>query len=163
MDALSRRVAASVALGLVSGIALIGLYLLVVSVAQGADHALALLWNDALFVSLISAGFGTQIGLFVYVRLLQRDLAREALVLAGTGTATSSLSMVACCAHHLADLLPVVGLPGIALFLVEYRTPLMLLGLATNAAGIAMMLRVLRDITADVRVVARHSPAVPSA
>ncbi len=157
MDALAvtRRAALSIAFGALGAAALIGLYLGLVTWAQGAEHALELLWGDRVFVGLISAGFGTQVGLFTYLRLLQRAMARESVALAGAGTATSSVSMVACCAHHLADVLPILGLSGLAVFLVELRTPLMLLGIATNLVGIAVMLRQLRRIRGGYRVVAR--------
>lgn len=158
---MTRRVALSIALGALAAFALAGLYLGIVTWAQGADHALELLLDDRLFVALIAAGFGTQIGLFTYVRLLQRALARESVTLAGAGTATSSISMVACCAHHLADVLPVIGVSGLAVFLVEFRTPLMLLGLATNLAGIGVMLWQLRRIRGGYRVIsARGAVAV---
>ena len=158
---MTRRVALSIALGALAAFGLAGLYLGIVTWAQGVDHALQLLWDDRLFVGLIAAGFGTQIGLFTYVRLLQRALARESVALAGAGTATSSISMVACCAHHLADVLPVIGVSGLAVFLVEFRTPLMLLGLATNLAGIAVMLWQLRRIRGGYRVIsARDAVAV---
>lgn len=156
---MTRRVALSIAFGIVGALALVLLYLGIVTVAQGSEHALELLWDDRLFVSLVSAGFGTQIGLFSYVRMLQRDLARESVALAGAGTATSSISMVACCAHHLTDVLPIVGLSGVAVFLVDFRTPLMLLGLATNAVGIAVMLRELRRFTSGYYVIARRATA----
>ncbi len=153
---MTRRVALSIALGAVGALALVALYLGIVSWAEGADHALQLLWSDRLFVGVISAGFGTQVGLFAYLRLLQRAMARESVALAGAGTATSSISMVACCAHHLADVLPIVGLSGLAVFLVEFRTPLMLLGIATNLAGIAVMLRQLMRIRGGYRVASRR-------
>ena len=153
---MTRRVAISIAAGLLGALALVGLYLGIVTWAQGTDHALELLWSDRLFVGLISAGFGTQVGLFTDLQLLQRAMARESVALAGAGTATSSISMVACCAHHLADVLPIVGLSGLAVFLVEFRTPLMLLGIATNLAGIAVLLRQLMRIRGGYRRVARR-------
>ena len=156
---MSRRVAFSAGAGFVAGVALVGLYLLLVSWAQGVDHALELLWGDRLFVGIISAGFGTQVGLFTYLRLLQRAMQRESVALAGAGTATSSISMVACCAHHLADVLPIVGLSGLAVFLVEFRTSLMLLGVATNGVGIVVMLRQLRRIRGGYHVVSRTGAA----
>lgn len=67
--------------------------------------------------------------------------------------------MVACCAHHVADVLPIVGLSGLAVFLVEFRTPLMLFGLATNALGIVVMLRELRRITGGYCLVTRRGAA----
>lgn len=67
--------------------------------------------------------------------------------------------MIACCAHHLADVLPILGLSGLAVFLVEARAPLMLIGIATNLGGIGIMLRDLRRIGARP-VVIRSTAAV---
>lgn len=142
---MNRRHALAIGAGFVGALALIALYLGIVSWAQGREHALELIWSDRVFVGLISAGFGTQVGLFTYLKLLQRA-ARGSGALAGAGTATSSVSMVACCAHHVADVLPILGLSGLAVFLVEFRTPLMLLGIATNLVGIAVMIRELRRL-----------------
>lgn len=152
---MTRRAVLSVAAGVVGGLALVGLYLGLVTWAQGPAHALELLWGDRLFVGLISAGFGTQVGLFTYLRLLQRAMQRESVALAGAGTATSSISMVACCAHHLTDVLPIVGLSGLAVFLVDFRTPLMIVGIATNLVGIVVMLRQLRRIRGGYHIVSR--------
>lgn len=147
-----RRGLIAAGLGALGALALAGLYLGIVTWAQGSEHAIELLWDDRLFVGAIALGFGTQVGLFSYVRMLQRAVARSSVALAGAGTATSSVSMVACCAHHLADVLPVVGLSGAAVLLVELRTPLMLIGIATNLVGIAVMLRELRRMRGHYRM-----------
>ena len=52
--------------------------------------------------------------------------------------------MLACCAHHASDVLPLIGLSGAALFLTDYRVPFMVLGIATNLVGIVVMLRQMR-------------------
>ena len=125
---------------------LTGFYIALVSLAQGFDHALELITGDWYFVGPIVLGFGTQMGLFFYlrakVRLRQGTGTTKAL--AGAGTGTSTVSMVACCAHHLTDVLPIVGLSGAALFLNEFRGPLMGVGILTNGVGIWVMLRVIR-------------------
>jgi hypothetical protein len=48
--------------------------------------------------------------------------------------------MVACCAHHVADVLPLVGLTAAATFLANWKIPFMILGLLTNGVGILVML-----------------------
>jgi hypothetical protein len=48
--------------------------------------------------------------------------------------------MAACCAHHITDVLPILGLTAASAFLAEYRTAFMLVGLGTTLAGIAVML-----------------------
>ncbi len=49
--------------------------------------------------------------------------------------------MVACCAHHLTDVLPMLGLSSAALFLGTYKTWFLAFGLVSNLAGIAFLLR----------------------
>lgn len=118
------------------------LYLGLVTWAQGLTHARELLWDDRYFVAAISAGFGTQVGLFVYVRRMVSLRARGGAATAtATGTGTSTAAMVACCAHHVSDALPVLGLSGAAIFLNDYRIPLMATGLAVNGLAVAFMLR----------------------
>ncbi len=122
--------------------ALVALYLGLVTWAQGLTHARELLWDDRYFVAAISAGFGTQVGLFVYVRRMVSLRARGGAATAtATGTGTSTAAMVACCAHHVSDALPVLGLSGAAIFLNDYRIPLMATGLAVNGLAVAFMLR----------------------
>jgi hypothetical protein len=52
--------------------------------------------------------------------------------------------MLACCAHHVVDLLPIVGLSAAAVFLNAYKTPLFLLGIGMNLIGIVVIARQLR-------------------
>jgi hypothetical protein len=130
------------AAGAVAGLLLVGLYLGLVTWAQGLGHARELLWNDRYFVAGIAAGFGIQVGLFIHVRrLVAKAAAGSAAGITAAGTGTSTVAMVACCAHHVADALPVLGLSGAAIFLNDYRIPLMASGLAVNALGVAFMLR----------------------
>src|SRR3990172_10291758 len=56
--------------GVIAAASLVGLYLGLVTWAQGFDHAADLLWGDRYFVAAIAAGFGLQAGLFVYLRRL---------------------------------------------------------------------------------------------
>ena len=133
----------SMAIGLVGAGALLGLYLGIISLAQGVEHALGQLAADALFVGLIAAGFGTQIALFAELRTVdRRHRASAAITAAGTGTSTAA--MLACCAHHLVDLLPLFGLSAAAVFLNAYKTPLFLVGIGMNVIGILVIARQLQ-------------------
>lgn len=134
------------AAGIVASAALLGLTAGLVTLAQGFDHATELLLGDWYLVLPIVAGFGIQVGLFVEMRrrLRRREGTRQATAVTGASTGTSGVAMVACCAHHLADVLPFLGLSGAALLLAEYRQPMMVLGLAMNLVGITMMVRMLR-------------------
>ena len=144
----------SVAAGLVSGIALLGLYLTIISLAQGVDHAFEQLATDALFVGLIAMGFGTQVALFVELRAVDRQH-RAAAAVTAAGTGTSAAAMLACCAHHLVDLLPLVGLSAAAVFLNDYKTPLFLVGIGMNLLGIVVIARQLRRARRACAVIER--------
>jgi hypothetical protein len=126
------------AFGLLGALALLGVYLGLLTLAQGWTHALGQLAEDGWMIGAITAGFGTQVGLFTYLRRLQ---AHAAIGGVAVSTGTSTTAMVACCAHHLADVLPVLGLSGAAIVLNAYRSPLLWLGLVMNLAGVAYLLR----------------------
>src|SRR3990172_4576601 len=122
--------------GVLGALALIGLYLGLVTWAQGFSHARELIWDDRYFVATIAGGFGLQVGLFVHLRRLLSARAKgSAGAATAAGTGTSTVAMLACCAHHVAYTLPVLGLSGVAIFLNDYRLPVMAVGIAVNAAG----------------------------
>ena len=154
--------ARSVAAGVVSAAALLGVYLAIISLAQGVEHAFEQLAADALFVGLIAAGFGTQVGLLVELRTVDRRHRASAAVTAA-GTGTSAAAMLACCAHHLVDLLPLVGLSAAAVFLNAYKTPLFLVGIGMNVIGIVVIARQLRRARRACAVVlAAAEPGPPA-
>ena len=128
--------------GVASAVLLVGLYLGLVTWAQDWSHARDLLWGDRYFVGSIALGFAIQAGLYVHLRQVvrRRRLAGPTAVTAA-GTGASSVAMVACCAHHVADTLPLLGLSGLAVFLADYRIPIMALGIGVNVIGVAVMLR----------------------
>jgi len=130
------RLTREIALGVTGGIALLGFYLGVVTLAQGRSHAIELLLQDAWFVGPIAIGFGAQIGLFAHLRGV-RTRAAKAGMAAGTGTSTAA--MLACCAHHLTEILPLLGVSAAAVFLETFKVPLLWLGLTANAAGVAYL------------------------
>jgi hypothetical protein len=132
--------ARSIVAGLIGSTALLAVYLGIISLAQGLEHALEQLILDAPFVGLIAAGFGTQVGLFVELRAVDRHHRASAAVTAA-GTGTSAAAMLACCAHHVVDLLPIVGLSAAAVFLNDYKTPLFLVGIGMNIIGIVVIAR----------------------
>lgn len=127
--------------GLGAVLGLLTIYLGIITLAQGWGHALQQLSEDRWFIGAISAGFGTQMGLFVYLRGLHAQAMTRGVV---ASTGTSTVAMVACCAHHLVDVLPIVGLSGAAIFLNDYKLPLLWLGILMNAAGIVYLLSQIR-------------------
>jgi copper chaperone CopZ len=130
-----------VLIGLVATAGLLVFYVGLITLAQDWTHAVEQLSLDRWFVGAIAAGFGTQAGLFAYLRTLHGTAAAGG-VAASTGTSTAA--MLACCAHHLTDVVPVLGLSGAAVFLNLYKTPLLWLGILMNLAGIVFMLSQVR-------------------
>lgn len=95
------------------------------------------------WMSLLIIGFGIQAGLFWLIRKGYHFSIHEkhdAKMTAGTSSAVSGMAMVACCAHHLVDILPILGLSAAALFLSEYQEQLLIFGIVANLIGIVMML-----------------------
>lgn len=129
------------AAGLLAAGALLAFYLGVITLAQDWGHAWGQLKADGPFVGALTAGFGIQVGLWVYLR---SQHARTPATGVAAGGSTSGVAMLACCAHHLAEVLPIVGLWGAALFLAEVKLPLLWLGLSLNLAGILYLLRQIR-------------------
>lgn len=128
--------------GLLAALGLLGFYLGIITLAQGWGHAIQQLADDRNFISAIALGFGMQIGLYTYLRGLQAHAASGG-VAASTGTSTAA--MLACCAHHLADILPIVGAASAAAFLNAYKTPMLWLGIIMNLIGIVYLLYKVRQ------------------
>jgi len=141
--ATARDKSTAAAAGLLAATVLVGVYLGLVTWGQGLEHAVQLLGDEWYLVGPIAGGFGLQIGLFVRVRQLARRRSAAPTALAASGTGASTAGMLACCAHHVSDVVPLLGLSGATVFLNDYRVPFMAAGLAVNAVGVAVMLRLL--------------------
>ena len=140
------RIMLPIGAGLAGAVLLTGLYLGLVSWVENPQHAVEFLWQDRWIVLPIILGFGVQVAL--YVILKKRLFMPVASVgpsglMTGASGATSSIAMAACCAHHVTDVLPILGLSAAATFLAEYRTAFMLVGLGTTVVGISVMLVIL--------------------
>jgi hypothetical protein len=130
--------------GTIAAAALGMFYALVVGGVGGVAHLGQQAGEDWPWLALILAGFGTQVALFVELRR-RRQLHDAAMrTAAGGGAGASAVGMVACCAHHIADLAPIIGVSGVAVFLTDYRVPIMIVGIAINAFGVFLAVRRLR-------------------
>ena len=88
------------------------------------------------YVLPLGAGFGAQIGLYVYLKQLALNHEHCRSVVAASGT-TSTAAMMACCTHYLANILHVIGAAGAVTLVSQYQVELFWIGLAFNAAGLA--------------------------
>lgn len=125
--------------GVVSTLALLAVYALVVSAVSGTRFAaeqFAVYWY---FLVSLALGFGIQMSLYAYMRQIMRSTSSTRAV-AVTGT-TSALSMISCCAHYLVTIMPALGVAGLAMFAARYQVPLFWVGIMFNLAGIVFMTR----------------------
>jgi len=122
------------------------LYFGIVSLAESPQHALELFWEDRWFVFPIIIGFGIQSALYI---ILKKQLfipvaqTGPSGAMTGASGGVSTAAMAACCAHHVADVLPILGLTAAAAFLAEYRIAFMALGLGMTFLCIVVMLTIL--------------------
>ena len=130
--------------GISASFILLSLFFIIVSLTESFDHALSEFFDYYLFLIPLAAGFGIQIGLGSYINaaLRVRNAANSAAV---TNGGISTGSMIACCAHHLTDVIPLFGLSLIATFLASYQAFFMSIGLFANIIGILFMLDIAKN------------------
>lgn len=134
--------------GLLASVGLSLFYVLVVAGASGSwDHLGQQARQDWYYLVAIVSGFGMQVAMVSELRRRHR-LHRQAAVAGGAGAGASTAGMVACCAHHLADVAPFIGATGAAAFLTDHRVAFMVVGVAVNALGVAVSGWRLRRVSA---------------
>lgn len=120
--------------------ALLAVYFSVVILISGWSFALDQFARFWYFIVSLAVGFGIQIGLYAYLKNAVRQKNGSGGVLAVSGT-TSTVAMLSCCSHYLANILPVIGAVGIIGFISQYQVELFWIGLAFNIFGIAYVSR----------------------
>lgn len=152
---------------------LFAIYFGIVSWAESPRHALDFFVQDRWLVVPILLGFGVQVGLYSVLKLGlylptstsihdQHPTGKAQAATMGAGGTTSTIAMVACCAHHAADVLPILGLTAAATFLAEYRTAFMVVGLVSNLIGIAVILNSLRKAREHAQTMLVHNSLTES-
>ena len=121
----------------------------IASLAEGSlKSGYSAFLSNGIFVYLIPLAVGIQMGLFRHHRNMtaEKNLCGSEKV-GITGSVTSSLTMLACCLHHVSDLLPTVGfILATSSFLIQYRDTIIIIGLLANVAGSAYIARaILKD------------------
>ncbi len=140
----------SLTVGVLAAIGMAAFYVGVVAGVSGSwTHLQDQIRADWYLLALVVAGFATQVALFTELRRRHR-LQAAVTAASGGGAGASAVGMVACCAHHLADLVPFLGASGAATFLYDYKLWFVLVGVGMNAFGVALATRRLR-----------HTPLVP--
>jgi len=124
-----------------SGLFLI--YILIISLAQSFTHAIDEFVSLYYLLIPLIAGFGIQVSLFSYSRQYMKAMRQGSIYVTVSG-GLSTASMIACCAHHLTDILPFIGVTAAAIFLTAYQTFFIILGLLSNVIGITVMLALIQ-------------------
>ena len=127
------------------------LYFGIISWAESVSHAIEFFWQDRWIVIPIIIGFGVQTALYTILKFrLYLPVSRtrpggllhipaNGASMGASGT-TSTVAMVACCLHHVTDVLPILGLTVAATFLAKYRLLFMEIGLGMTLLGIGFMI-----------------------
>ncbi|MFZ3058134.1 MAG: hypothetical protein WA102_00220 [Candidatus Methanoperedens sp.] len=136
------------AFGASIGILVILFNISIASLAEGSlEKGYQVFLTNGIFVYLIPLAVGIQMGLFRYHRNITTGNIAGSEKMGMAGSATSSLTMVACCLHHVSDLLPTVGfILAASSFLIRYKDAIIIIGLLANMAGSAYIARaILKD------------------
>jgi len=136
--------------GVFASLSLVAFFFAVMLLFTGS-LSVAISQIEDLFVwfALLVVGFGAQFGLFTHLKNLAKSSSSDGMISANTGM--SGLSMVACCAHHLTDILPLFGLAGLSLFLTRYQVWFLAIAILSNFAGIIYLLRQIKKHRAYVQ------------
>ena len=117
-------------------------YLLLFAVTGDSLHPFFFFAEKWYFLAPLFLGFGLQMFLFQKLRIVVHE---NSLKMAGASAGTSSVAMAACCAHHLADIFPILGIAGAAAFLTDYQDWFLALGVVINLIGVLYMWSKLKE------------------
>ncbi|MBI2609559.1 hypothetical protein HYW53_00075 [Candidatus Giovannonibacteria bacterium] len=126
--------------GLIAFATILAVYFSLVSFISGIQFAInqfLLFWP---YLISLAIGFGIQISLYSYlkkvVRLQSEKISKTTIAVTGT---TSTIAMISCCAHYLANLIPIIGIAGAFTVITQYQIELFWVGLAFNMFGIILI------------------------
>lgn len=123
--------------GLLTLFLLLGFYFSLISLISGWEFAQSQFREFWYFVIALSAGFGIQIGLYTYLKNSIHKVSGKVVAVSG---GTSTFAMISCCAHYLANILPILGVTGILTVISQYQTQLFWVGIVSNLLGIAYII-----------------------
>jgi len=132
-------IAKSIYKGIIASVLLLAFYFTIASSISGWNFAKSQFGNNRYWIISLAVGFGIQIFLFTYLRKLHKEK-MSGKIAAVSGT-TSGLAMVACCAHYLVNIIPIIGIGAFATLIGQYQTWIFAVGLIFNLTGITYMLR----------------------
>ena len=129
----------SILYGILASSILLGVYFTVLTLVSGWSFTQEQFVDYGYFVVSLAIGFGVQIALYQYIKNLVHSGKGMGKVV-GVSGATSTASMISCCAHYLVNLVPILGVTGLATFVAQYQVKLFWVGIFFNIAGVAYMI-----------------------
>jgi len=142
--------------GVVAFALLLGMYAFVLTLVSGEEFLVSQFVQFWYFVLTLAAGFGVQVGLYARLRQVTRHDSGSGKFVAVSG-GTSTAAMISCCAHYLANVLPVLGATGLVALVAQYQTELFWAGLAFSLAGIVYVGRKLSAATRHMAQMEQHT------
>ena len=126
--------------GIIAAIILLIVYFLIVSLISGWNFSVSQFYKFWYYFITLSIGFGIQIGLYTYAKnlILQKNISRNDAIVSG---ATSTIAMISCCAHYLANIIPIIATTGIIAIISQYQIQLFWVGIIINLTGIVYILK----------------------
>ncbi|MDP3956514.1 MAG: hypothetical protein Q8P97_00780 [bacterium] len=116
------------------------LYFVIVITVSGFKFALSQFASYWYFLISLALGFGIQIGLYSYLKQLIKNssmvMGKKTVAMTGT---TSTLAMISCCAHYLANIVPILGIAGALSIITQYQVKIFWVGLLFNAFGVVFI------------------------
>jgi hypothetical protein len=134
--------------GVTIGLLVILFNISIASIGEGSlQNGYQVFLSKGIFVYLVPLAVGIQMGLFRYHRNMTSGSASGSEKMGVAGSAASSLAMVACCLHHVSDLLPAAGfILATSSLLTEYQDSIIIIGLIANLIGSLYIARaIIRD------------------
>lgn len=129
------NIAKSILYGALAIAILLGVYFAVLTLVSGWGYALGQFATYWYFIVSLVVGFGIQIALYQYLKGLVHSGQGMGKVVGVSGT-TSTAAMISCCAHYLVNLVPILGITGLATFVAQYQIKIFWVGLGFNIFGI---------------------------
>lgn len=135
---MTNNIAKPILYGTLASAILLGVYFSVLTLVSGWSFAQIQFANYWYFIISLVVGFGIQIALYQYIKTLVHSGQGMGKVVGVSGT-TSTAAMISCCAHYLVNLVPVLGITGLATFVAQYQVKIFWVGLAFNIFGIVFI------------------------
>ncbi|MBS3125276.1 hypothetical protein J4211_03420 [Candidatus Woesearchaeota archaeon] len=130
--------------GICGAVGLLSVYLVIMTLASSLKIAIEQFIQLWPWMTALLLGFGVQIALYAHLRQTIKKISGIKPAVA-TSSGLSTTSMIACCAHHLTDVLPLMGLSAAAIFLAKYQTLFLTIGILSNLVSMTLMLKTIQE------------------